>query len=40
MMKTFPAFHDLAGRTVIIAGSGEAASRKAGLAAAAGARIV
>lgn len=39
-MKTFPAFHDLAGRTVVIAGSGEAVSRKARLAAAAGARIV
>jgi uroporphyrin-III C-methyltransferase/precorrin-2 dehydrogenase/sirohydrochlorin ferrochelatase len=39
-MKTFPAFHTLTDRKVIIAGSGEAASRKARLAADAGARIV
>lgn len=39
-MKTFPAFHALEGRKVIVAGGGEAASRKARLAAAAGARIV
>jgi uroporphyrin-III C-methyltransferase/precorrin-2 dehydrogenase/sirohydrochlorin ferrochelatase len=39
-MKSFPAFHDLAGKTVVIAGSGEALSAKARLAAAAGARIV
>ncbi len=39
-MKTFPAFFDLAGKTVIIAGAGEVASRKARLAADAGARIM
>jgi len=39
-MKTFPAFHALTARKVIIAGSGEAAARKARLAAAAGAEIV
>ena len=39
-MKTFPAFHTLTARKVIIAGSGEAAARKARLAAAAGAEIV
>lgn len=39
-MKTFPAFFELAGKTVVIAGSGEVASRKARLAEAAGASIV
>ncbi len=39
-MQTFPAFHNLAGRKVVILGGGEAAARKARLAAAAGARIV
>lgn len=39
-MKTFPAFHALTARRVIIAGAGAAASQKARLAAAAGARIV
>ncbi|MCB2098598.1 MAG: bifunctional precorrin-2 dehydrogenase/sirohydrochlorin ferrochelatase, partial [Parvularculaceae bacterium] len=38
-MKTFPAFHALTARRVVIAGGGEAASRKARLAAQAGARI-
>ncbi len=38
-MKTFPAFHALTARRVVIAGDGEAASRKARLAAAAGAEI-
>lgn len=39
-MQTFPAFHTLKGQKVVIFGGGEAASRKARLAAAAGARIV
>jgi uroporphyrin-III C-methyltransferase/precorrin-2 dehydrogenase/sirohydrochlorin ferrochelatase len=39
-MKLFPAFYDLAGKTVVIVGSGEAASRKGRLAAAAGARLI
>ena len=39
-MKTLPAFHALAGRRVIVAGAGEVASRKARLAAAAGADVV
>ncbi|NWG92615.1 MAG: hypothetical protein HXY21_08925, partial [Parvularculaceae bacterium] len=39
-MKLFPAFHDLAGKTVVIVGSGEVASRKGRLVAAAGARPV
>ncbi len=39
-MRTFPAFHTLTRRRVIIAGAGEAAIRKARLAAAAGAEIV
>lgn len=39
-MKAFPAFHALTARKVIIAGSGEAASRKARLVAAAGAEVV
>ncbi len=39
-MKSFPAFFDLAGKTVVITGAGEVASRKARLAHAAGARIV
>ena len=38
-MKTFPALHALTARRVVIAGGGEAASRKARLAAQAGARI-
>lgn len=38
-MKFFPAFFDLAGRRVLVAGSGEAAARKARLLADAGARI-
>ena len=39
-MQTFPAFHHLAGRKVVILGGGDPATRKARLAAAAGARIV
>lgn len=39
-MKSFPAFHSLAARKVVIAGDGEAAAAKARLAAAAGASIV
>lgn len=39
-MKSFPAFHVLTARKVVIAGSGEAASRKARLAGAAGAEVV
>lgn len=39
-MKTFAAFHTLSGRKVIIVGAGEAALRKARLAASAGAEIV
>lgn len=39
-MQTFPAFHNLVGRKVVILGGGEPATRKARLAAAAGARIV
>lgn len=39
-MKTFPAFYSLTGRRVVVAGAGEAASRKARLVAAAGARVV
>jgi uroporphyrin-III C-methyltransferase/precorrin-2 dehydrogenase/sirohydrochlorin ferrochelatase len=39
-MKLFPAFYDLAGKTVVIVGSGEVASRKGRLAAAAGARLI
>lgn len=39
-MKTFPAFHALTVRKVVIAGAGETASRKARLAAAAGAEVV
>ena len=38
-MKFFPAFFDLGGRRVVVAGSGEAASRKARLLEAAGARV-
>lgn len=39
-MKTFPAFHALTARKVVIAGDGEAAARKARLAVAAGASPV
>ncbi|OFX04898.1 MAG: uroporphyrinogen-III C-methyltransferase [Alphaproteobacteria bacterium RIFCSPHIGHO2_12_FULL_63_12] len=39
-MQSFPAFHILSARRVIVAGAGEAAARKARLAAAAGAKVV
>ncbi len=39
-MKTFPAFHHLANRKVVIAGGGEPAARKARLVADAGATVV
>jgi len=39
-MRLLPTFFDLAGRTVVVAGSGEAAVRKARLVAAARARVV
>lgn len=38
-MKLFPAFFDLSGRRVVVAGAGEAASRKARLLLDAGARV-
>jgi uroporphyrin-III C-methyltransferase/precorrin-2 dehydrogenase/sirohydrochlorin ferrochelatase len=39
-MRSFPAFFDLNGRTVLIAGGGDAASRKARLVASAGAQVL